>query len=49
VNKRINKTAPPSNNTGTGPGRLKAAYLLANPTSPTSTAIFEIIFFKKLT
>ena len=44
----INKTVPPLNLTGTPPGRLKPACLLANPTSPASTAIFEIIFLKKL-
>ena len=44
----INKTGPSLNTTGTPPGRLKAAYLLANPTSPASPAIFEIIFLKKL-
>ena len=44
----INKTVPSLNTTGTPPGRLKAAYLLANTTSPASPAIFEIIFLKKL-
>ena len=44
----INKTVPLLNLTGTVPVRLKAACLLANPTSPTSPGIFEIIFLKKL-
>tara|TARA_R100000458_G_scaffold25593_1_gene23034 strand:- start:901 stop:1056 length:156 start_codon:yes stop_codon:yes gene_type:complete len=44
----LTKTVPLLNNDGTVPVRLKASYLLVNPTSPTSTAIFEIIFLKKL-